>query len=87
MYGINTPETRTRDLEEKKRGLAAKARLEELLNNNEIVMRSWGKGKFGRVLGELFIEEPSELGPTYKDINNILIEEGHAKHYMGEKRK
>lgn len=87
MYGINTPETRTRDLEEKKLGLAAKARLEELLYKNKIVMRSWGKGKFGRVLGELFIEEPSELGPTYKDINNILIEEGHAKHYMGEKRK
>ena len=78
MYGINTPESRTRDLEEKKRGLAAKDRLIEIVNDNKIVMRSWGKGKYGRVLGELFIEEPSELGRTYKDINNILIKEGSA---------
>lgn len=87
MYGINTPETRTRDLKEKEKGLAAKARLKELVDNNKIVMRSWGKGKFGRVLGELFIEETSEIGATYKDINNILVKEGHAEHYMGEKRK
>ena len=30
LYGINTPETRTRDLEEKKRGLIAKERVQEL---------------------------------------------------------
>ena len=87
MYGINTPESRTRDLEEKKRGLAAKDRLQELVDDNKIVMRSWGKGKYGRVLGELFIEEPSEIGPSYKDINNILIKEGHAEYYLGGKRK
>ena len=33
MYGINTPESRTRNLEEKKLGLAAKARLEELFTD------------------------------------------------------
>jgi len=40
MEGINTPESRTRDLEEKKLGLAAKARLQEILkhNNNECVL-------------------------------------------------
>ena len=40
MEGINTPESRTRDLEEKKRGLAAKDRLVEILelNNNECVL-------------------------------------------------
>ena len=36
MVGINTPESRTRDLEEKKRGLAAKARLKEILKENKI---------------------------------------------------
>ena len=48
MYGINAPESRTRDLEEKARGLASKERLKELMEGKKIVMRSWGKGKYGR---------------------------------------
>ena len=46
--GINTPESRTRDLEEKKRGLAAKARLKEILEQaSEIHLDSQGLGKYG----------------------------------------
>ena len=44
LQGIDTPESRTRDLAEKKLGLAAKARLEELCQG-KIKVRSFGKGK------------------------------------------
>ena len=57
MAGINAPESRTRDLEEKKRGLAAKARLKVLLKSKEIILQSHGVGKYGRCLGELFVED------------------------------
>ena len=52
--GIDTWESRTKDLEEKKKGLAAKARLIELLQADvgEFTLISYGVGKFGRVLGE-----------------------------------
>ena len=46
FYGINAPESRTRDLEEKKKGLAAKERLIEILkaNDNKFVLKSHGVG-------------------------------------------
>ena len=49
MHGINAPESRTRDLEEKKKGLAAKARLIEMLeeNENHFKLISHGVGKYG----------------------------------------
>ena len=86
MYGINTPESRTRDLEEKARGLASKERLKELLEGKKIVMRSWGQGKYGRTLGELFVEEETELGPDFTNINDTLVKEGFAEPYFGGKR-
>ena len=82
FYGINTPESRTRDLEEKLLGLAAKDRLIQLLNSNDnkFILQSHGVGKFGRCLGELFIPEHTE------SINKILINEGHAEEYYGGSR-
>ena len=57
FMGINTPESRTRDLEEKAKGLAAKERVKELLEGCEnIKLTSHGVGKYGRCLGELFID-------------------------------
>ena len=57
LYGMDAWESRTRDKEEKVKGLAAKARLIQILdeNNNEFILVSHGVGKFGRCLGELFI--------------------------------
>ena len=83
FYGINTPESRTRDLEEKKRGLAAKYRLIEILkaNDNKFVLQSHGVGKYGRCLGELFVET---LGET--SVQETLINEGHGVAYFGGKR-
>ena len=92
LEGINTPETRTRDLEEKKRGLAAKERLIEMLefNKNKCVIQVSGVGKYGRALGTLFIESlspvVSDTPITLTNVNKQLIEEGHAVAYYGGKR-
>ena len=80
LVGINAPESRTRDLEEKERGLAAKARVKQLMSEskNHFVLHSQGVGKFGRCLGEIFLGESK--------LNDILINEGHAVPYYGGKR-
>jgi micrococcal nuclease len=80
MVGINTPESRTRDLEEKKRGLAAKYRVQELLESqeNKFILHSQGVGKYGRCLGVIFLGESK--------LQDILLEEGHAVEYFGGKR-
>ena len=79
FVGINTPESRTRDLEEKKRGLAAKARLKEILEGaNEIHLDSHGVGKYGRVLGNLHVDHVGNVeSPTMLNVNELLIKEGH----------
>ena len=83
MYGIDTPESRTRDLEEKKRGLAAKDRVIEILkeNDNKFLLKSHGVGKYGRCLGEIFVET---LGDD--SLQKTLINEGHGVEYNGGKR-
>ena len=85
LNGINTPECRTRDKEEKKRGLAAKARLKELIKEgkNEFIVETTidKKGKYGRFLGQLFRTEDS-----LQSYNDILVNEGHAKEYYGGKK-
>jgi micrococcal nuclease len=83
FYGINAPESRTRDLEEKKKGLAAKDRLIEILkaNDNKFVLKSHGVGKYGRCLGELYVETLGEVS-----VQQTLINEGHGVAYFGGKR-
>ena len=85
LAGIDTPESRTRDLEEKKRGLAAKQRLIELLDKGDLVVESKDVGKYGRVLGVLHIY-PEDLGLPV-NVNNKLVEEGYAVEYSGSKKK
>ena len=79
LAGIDTPESRTRDLAEKKLGLAAKERLKELCVGN-IKIKSLGKGKYGRILGIPYTEDGRE-------ICDVLIKEGHAVEYDGGKKK
>ena len=81
--GIDTWESRTRDKEEKVKGLAAKARNKELLEAGTFKIISHGTGKFGRVLGEVFVETENGL----ESVNQILINEGHAYEYDGGKKK
>ena len=84
IMGIDTPESRTRDLVEKAFGLASKARLKELIPEGSIQTLKTevdkdgedAKGKFGRILGDFL----SEGG---RRVTQILIEEGHAVDYYG----
>ena len=78
LHGIDTPESRTRDLAEKKLGLAAKKRLQELCFG-KFKIKSLGKGKYGRILGIPYTEDG-------EDICIILIKEGHAVEYYGGKK-
>jgi micrococcal nuclease len=87
--GVDAWESRTRDLEEKKMGLAAKARNKELLEkvsakSGYFRLKSHGVGKYGRVLGEIFIQDSE--GKQY-NVNEQLKIEGHAYVYEGGKKK
>ena len=75
LAGIDTPESRTRNLEEKKLGLAAKERLKEICGE-KLQVKSLGKGKYGRILG---IPHTTDG----EDICAMLITEGHAVEYWG----
>ena len=87
--GLDAWESRTRNLDEKKKGLAAKARNKELLEKvsakpGYFRLKSHGVGKYGRVLGEIFIED---IDGNQYNVNERLIEEGHAYVYEGGKKK
>ena len=89
FMGVDTWESRTRDLEEKKLGLAAKSRVIELLETTSskpgyFRLKSHGVGKYGRVLGELFVEDND--GKQW-NVNETLLAEGHAYVYDGGKKK
>ena len=87
--GIDTWESRTRNLAEKAKGLEAKARNKELLievsdKSGYFRLKSYGVGKYGRVLGELYIMDSNG---DQISINDKLVEEGHAYVYDGGKKK
>ena len=82
--GVDTWESRTRDLKEKAKGLEAKAFTKDLLENSDdckFSIISYGLGKYGRVLGELFVKGHEQ------SVNDLLIENGHAYEYEGGKKK
>lgn len=80
LYGINTPETRTKNKEEKQRGQKAKERLKELIEGKIVTIKTQKDDteKFGRYLGIVFLDN--------SNINQTLISEGHAIEYFGGKR-
>ena len=97
MYGINTPESRTRDLEEKARGLKSKERLTQLLNvgtmgDTHLVLQTKEKGKYGRYLGIILRERSASSTDSHWEdeerlnINERLVTEGFAVEYFGGKR-
>ena len=93
IMGIDTPESRTRDKEEKKFGLLAKERLKELLpKGKDSVLRTQidkdgedAKGKFGRILGN-FVYGHGHNG-RFTMVTDILIKEGHAVAYYGQNKE
>ena len=86
VAGVDTPEKRTRDLEEKELGLDATAWLKEKLDgaiagDDDLVIRTelvGGVGKYGRLLGWLYIG-----GDAESSLNEQMIEEGYAWAYDG----
>ena len=91
--GIDTPESRTRDKQEKKFGLLAKERLKELLpKGKDSILRTQidkdgedAKGKFGRILGN-FVYGHGHNG-RFTMVTDILIKEGHAVAYYGQNKE
>ena len=84
LYGVDTWECRTRDKEEKKKGLAAKAFTKNMLGEAKLgrfKIVSHGVGKYGRVLGELYVEG------QLNSLNDLLKVHGHAYTYYGGKKR
>ena len=82
LYGIDTPESRTRDLDEKARGkLASKFLQDSIDNGKDIVLRSElkdSKGKYGRVLGSIVVDD--------LDINKAMVANNLAVKYYGQSK-
>ena len=74
LYGINTPEVRTKNLNEKKKGLEATEYLKKILPKEFVIETILNKrGKYGRVLGILWVKDVN--------INEKMVNEGYAKRY------
>ena len=82
LYGIDTPESRTRDLDEKARGkLASKFLENSIKNGKQIILRSElkdSKGKYGRVLGSIVVDD--------LDINQAMVAQNLAVKYFGQSK-
>jgi len=81
MYGINAPESRTRDKVEKAAGLKSKAWLKALIEGKKITVRTYKDGtveKFGRLLARVYIDGV--------DVNAEMVKQDLAKEYFGGKR-
>ena len=85
LAGIDTPESRTRDLEEKKLGLEAKEYLKQAIKSAKNVVIKTEKlnssEKYGRILGWIYLDGAGN------SINNEMIEKGYAWGYLGDTKK
>ena len=82
LYGIDTPESRTRDLDEKARGKMAGAFLKDAVDNgSKVVIETKlkdSRGKYGRVLGNVVVDGVN--------INEAMIENFLAVAYFGQSK-
>ena len=82
LAGIDTPESRTRDLEEKAFGLEAKEFLERRLSDgvdSGLRVKTEKDGKYGRMLGWIYCGQ--------MNINNEMVQRGYAWEYDGGKKE
>ena len=82
IYGIDTPESRTRDKEEKKYGLMAKEFVKQFVKGDSIKLTTQkydAKGKFGRILGDIIVDN--------KSLSDTMIQEHHAVIYHGQSKE
>lgn len=88
LFGVDTPESRTRDLEEKKYGIRAKNFVKGRLPiGSRQVLRTKlddSRGKFGRILGEFVIENNSHKEDT--TLNQLLIITNNGVPYFGQSK-
>ena len=87
LHGIDTPESRTRDLEEKKYGLLAKEQILFFLPEGSmqtLVTVKDKAGKFGIILGKFKIVDPVTAYDT--TVNDWMIKEHHAAPYFGQSK-
>lgn len=84
FYGVDAPEIRTRDAEEKERGRKVKAFVMDKLLNKEVVIKTYKdkKGKYGRWIAEIFYVN---VDGERININDELLEKGLAKPFMRDK--
>jgi micrococcal nuclease len=82
LAGIDTPESRTKDLKEKALGLESKEYLKKHLKDAKSVVIKTEKmdssEKYGRILGWLYVNEDTE------SVNDKMINDGYAWGYMGD---
>tara|TARA_R100000995_G_scaffold6929_1_gene3112 strand:+ start:2170 stop:2586 length:417 start_codon:yes stop_codon:yes gene_type:complete len=83
LYGIDTPESRTRNLDEKARGKMASAFLSEAINTGkQVVIQTKlkdSKGKYGRVLGDVVVDDVN--------INQQMVDKHLAVKYFGQSKE
>ena len=85
LYGVNTPECRTKDLIEKALGLKAKDFTKEWFHNHEVVFVKTivdKNEKYGRVLAEIYSSADIN-DPQTACLNKDIIESGFAREYFG----
>lgn len=81
ILGIDTPEIRTRNKEEKKAGYAARYFLAELIEGKDVLVRTHKPDKFGgRWLGDVETDDGT-------DVAKLMIKKGHARPYFGKKKQ
>ena len=88
LYGVDTPESRTRDLEEKKYGLAAKHFVESYLplgsSQTLRTRKDDSRGKFGRILGEFELKDDLTINQLLIDTHNAVAYHGQSKEDIEE---
>ena len=86
LYGIDTPESRTRDLNEKKYGLIAKGWIEKFMpvgSMQTLITQKDKSGKFGRILGKFRVND----GSYDIILNDWMISNHHAVDYYGQSKQ
>ena len=86
LYGIDTPESRTRDLDEKKYGLIAKSWIEKFMpvgSTQTLITQKDKSGKFGRILGKFRVND----GSYDIILNDWMISNHHAVAYYGQSKQ
>jgi micrococcal nuclease len=78
LYGVDAPESRTRDLEQKKYGKASKKFVKDFLSSDYVLLKTREKGKYGRYLGDFCVND--------KWLCDEMIKAHHAVPYYGQNK-